>query len=80
MHELMLVELTGLVVNLGHALQNAEACTSMYVSTGHATHGAVPFVSLYLPSAQAVQGPPSAPSNPTLQVQFVTSVAASSGS
>jgi hypothetical protein len=68
------------VVNGGHALQNADAGTSMYVSTGHTTQGAVPLVSLYFPSAHATHGPPSAPSYPALHEQFVTSVAARSGS
>jgi hypothetical protein len=68
------------VVNGGHALQYADADTSMYVSTGQDTHGAVPFVALYLPSAHAAHGPPSAPSYPALHEQFVTSVAARSGS
>jgi hypothetical protein len=68
------------VVNSGHALQYADARTSMYVSTGHTTQLALPFVFLYFPSAHAVHGPPSAPSYPALHVQFVTSVAARSGS
>jgi hypothetical protein len=68
------------VVNSGHALQYADARTSMYVSTGHTTQLALPFVALYFPSAHAVHGPPSAPSYPALHVQFVTSVAARSGS
>jgi len=80
MHAYMLVEPTGLVVNWGQALQNAEACTSMYVSTGQGTQATLPFVALYFPVTQAVHGPPSAPSYPVLQVQFVTAVAATSGS
>jgi hypothetical protein len=80
MHEALLVEPTGLVVNSGHSLQYAEDCTSMYVSTGHCTHGVVSLLFLYLPSAHPVHGPPAAPSNPVLHVQFVTSVAAISGS
>ena len=79
-HAAILVELLGLVVNSGHALQYAEDCTSMYVSTGHCTHGGVSLLFLYLPSAHPVHGHPSAPSNPVLHVQFVTTVAAISGS
>jgi hypothetical protein len=52
----------------------------MYVSAGHGTHGALLLLSLYLPSAQLVHGPPAAPSNPVLHVQFATAVAAMCGS
>ena len=80
MHAAMLVDLIGLVVNSGHALQYADACTSMYVSAGQATHDTLSLLSLYVPSAHAVHGPPGGPSNPTLHVQFVTAAAAMSGS
>jgi len=76
----MFTEPTGLVVNSRHALQYADACTSMYVSTGHGKHGVVSLLFLYLPSAHPVHGPPAAPSNPVLHVQFVTAVAPTSGS
>lgn len=80
LHASMLVEPTGLVLNIRHALQYAEDCTSMYVSAGHSTHGVVLLLSLYLPSAHPVHGPPAAPSKPVLHVQFVTAVAAMCGS
>eukprot|EP00961_Rhodomonas_salina_P100652 1353884-Rhodomonas_salina.1 len=38
----------------------------------HAEHGADPAVSLNVPAAHAVQGPPSGPRYPTLQVQLDT--------
>jgi hypothetical protein len=52
----------------------------MYVSAGQSTHGVVSLLFLYLPSAHPVHGPPAAPSNPVLHVQFVTVTAAMSGS
>jgi hypothetical protein len=52
----------------------------MYVSTGQDKHGTLSLLSLYFPTAHAVHGPPKPPSNPTLHVQFVTSVAPTSGS
>jgi len=79
-HESRLSAPRGLVVNAGQRLQYAEDGTSMYVSAGHGRHGALLLLSLYLPSAQPVHGPPAAPSNPVLHVQFVTAVAPMCGS
>jgi hypothetical protein len=67
-------------VNRGHAEHAARAVVSLYVCTAQSPQLVLPFVALYLPSAHATHGPPSAPSYPVLHVQFVTSVAARSGS
>ena len=58
-------------VSSGHSAQ-VDAVPVEYLPASQSEQATEPFTSLYLPATQGVQGPPSGPVCPRLQVQFVT--------
>ena len=62
-------------VSAGHCAQvyaSISAVPVEYLPASQSEQATEPFTSLYLPATQGVQGPPSGPVCPRLQVQFVT--------
>ena len=60
------------VVFAGHTRHAEAAATSEYVPFVHAEHIPDPFTALDVPFLQDIHGPPSHPSYPMLQMQFIT--------
>jgi hypothetical protein len=61
-----------LIGHVTHVAASVAPVLVEYIPAPQSVHAALPVLILYLPATQELQGPPSAPVNPALQVQAAT--------